>query len=59
MLREIVSGGPTGVDRAALEVALALGLAVGGGRPPGRRAEDGVIPARDPIGGERKNNGLV
>jgi hypothetical protein len=49
MLREIVSGGPTGVDRAALEVGLALGLTVGGGCPPGRRAEDGVIPARYPL----------
>lgn len=49
MLREIVSGGPTGVDRAALAVPLALGLAVGGGCPPGRRAEDGRIPARDPL----------
>ena len=59
MLEKIVSGGQTGVDRAALDVGLALGLAVGGGCPPGRRAEDGVIPARDPIVGERKNNGLV
>jgi hypothetical protein len=40
----IVSGGQTGVDRAALDAALALGLTVGGWCPLGRRAEDGPIP---------------
>ncbi len=45
----IVSGGQTGVDRAALDVALALGLACGGWCPRGRRAEDGRIPARYPL----------
>ena len=49
MLYKLISGGQTGVDRAALDVALALGLAVGGGCPPGRRAEDGVIPDRYPL----------
>ena len=51
MLMKIVSGGQTGVDRAALDVALALalGLPVGGGCPKGRRAEDGVIPDRYPL----------
>jgi hypothetical protein len=42
----IVSGGQTGVDRAALDVALELGMACGGWCPKGRRAEDGVIHAR-------------
>ena len=46
---EIVSGGQTGVDRAALDVALALGLACGGWCPRGRRAEDGPLPARYPL----------
>ena len=46
---KIVSGGQTGVDRAALDVALALGLACGGWCPLGRRAEDGPIPARYPL----------
>jgi hypothetical protein len=46
---KIVSGGQTGVDRAALDVALTLGLAVGGWCPQGRRAEDGVIPERYPL----------
>ena len=45
----IVSGGQTGADRAALDVALALGLPCGGWCPRGRRAEDGPIPARYPL----------
>ena len=36
----IVSGGQTGADRAALDVALALGLQYGGWCPPGGWAED-------------------
>jgi hypothetical protein len=43
--RRIVSGGQTGVDRAALDVAIALGIPHGGWCPRGRRAEDGVIAA--------------
>ena len=43
---KIISGAQTGVDRAALDVALELGLAIGGWIPLGRRAEDGRIPAR-------------
>jgi predicted Rossmann fold nucleotide-binding protein DprA/Smf involved in DNA uptake len=46
---EIVSGGQTGVDRAALDIALELGLRCGGWCPSGRRAEDGAIPARYPL----------
>ena len=46
---KIISGGQTGVDRAALDVGLALGLPVGGWCPKGRRAEDGVIPDRYPL----------
>ncbi|MGO8056497.1 YpsA SLOG family protein, partial [Rhizobium leguminosarum] len=45
----LVSGGQTGVDRAALDVALRLGIACGGWCPRGRRAEDGIIPARYPL----------
>ncbi len=40
----VVSGGQTGVDRAALDAALQLGLPIGGWCPSGRRAEDGRIP---------------
>jgi predicted alpha/beta-hydrolase family hydrolase len=39
-----VSDGQSGVDRAALDVALELGIACGGWCPRGRKAEDGVIP---------------
>ena len=46
---KIVSGGQTGVDRAALDVALELGLEAGGWAPRGRPAEDGVIPDRYPM----------
>ena len=43
---QIVSGGQTGVDRGALDVAIALGIPHGGWCPKGRLAEDGRIPAR-------------
>ncbi|MGE0353714.1 MAG: putative molybdenum carrier protein [Gemmatimonadales bacterium] len=45
----IISGAQTGVDRAALDVALKLGIPCGGWCPAGRRAEDGVIPTRYPV----------
>ena len=45
MLRKIISGGQTGVDRAALDVAMRLGIAHGGWVPKGRLAEDGPLPA--------------
>lgn len=48
-LLKIISGGQTGVDRAALDVALELGLPCGGWCPRGRRAEDGVIAERYPL----------
>ena len=43
---KIVSGGQTGVDRAALDWAIAHGVRHGGWCPKGRRAEDGIIPRR-------------
>lgn len=43
-VRKIVSGGQTGVDRAALDVALFLDIEHGGWCPAGHRAEDGRIP---------------
>jgi hypothetical protein len=46
MIAKVVSGGQTGVDRAALDVALELGVPHGGWCPAGRRAEDGRIPDR-------------
>src|SRR5688572_26590013 len=49
LVRRIVSGGQTGVDRAALDVALELGIPCGGWCPKGRLAEDGRIPDRYPL----------
>lgn len=43
--QRIVSGGQTGVDRAALDAALAAGVPCGGWCPAGRAAEDGPIPS--------------
>jgi hypothetical protein len=44
MLKKIISGGQTGVDRAALDAAIRLGIAHGGWVPKGRLAEDGPLP---------------
>ena len=49
MLKKIISGGQSGVDRAALDVALELGIPCGGWCPKGRKAEDGAIPALYPL----------
>ena len=48
-IEKIVSGGQTGVDRAALDVALELGIPCGGWCPKGRKAEDGPIDIRYPL----------
>jgi hypothetical protein len=44
MIVKIISGGQTGVDRAALDVAIQLGIPHGGWVPKGRLAEDGPLP---------------
>lgn len=46
MAFQIVSGGQTGVDRAALDAAIAAGVAHGGWCPATRWAEDGPLPQR-------------
>ena len=48
-IEKIISGGQTGVDRAALDVALELGIPCGGWCPKGRKAEDGRIDPRYPL----------
>lgn len=45
-LEKVVSGGQTGVDRAALDAAIALHIPHGGYCTKGRRAEDGYITFR-------------
>lgn len=48
-VRRIVSGGQAGVDRAALDVAMALRIPCGGWCPRNRYAEDGRIEDRYPL----------
>lgn len=45
----IISGGQTGVDRAALDAALESGTQAGGWCPEGRKAEDGRISDSYPL----------
>ena len=46
---KVVSGGQTGVDRAALDAALEYGVECGGWCPEGRLADDGSIDPRYPL----------
>jgi hypothetical protein len=43
MLKKIISGGQTGADQAALDVAIKLGIPYGGWIPKGRITEKGVL----------------
>ncbi len=45
-IKKIISGGQTGVDRAALDIALELAIVHGGYCTKGRRAEDSIIPSK-------------
>ncbi len=45
MIEKIISGGQTGVDRAALDAAREKGIPYGGALPRGRRTENGPLPA--------------
>jgi Circularly permutated YpsA SLOG family len=62
-LKRVVSGGQTGVDRGALDAALAAKFTCGGWVTADRMAEDGIIPARYaliplPNGGYRQRTRL-
>lgn len=45
----IISGGQTGVDRAALDFAIRHHIPCEGWCPKGRKAEDGIIPIHYPL----------
>lgn len=49
ILHTVISGGQTGVDRAALDAAVKLGFTIGGWCPRGGKAEDGAIPQKYPL----------
>jgi len=49
LCQKIISGGQTGVDRGTLNACLELDFPCGGWCSAGRRAEDGVIPAKYPL----------
>ena len=46
MIKKIISGAQTGADRAALDFAINNEIPYGGWVPKGRKAEDGIIPAK-------------
>lgn len=46
MIRKIISGGQTGADRAALDVAIKMNIPHGGWIPKGRLTEEGPLPDR-------------
>ena len=46
---KIISGGQTGVDQAALNVAISLNFECGGWCPPGRICDNGKIPDLFPL----------
>jgi len=43
MVKKIISGGQTGADQAALDVAIQLGISHGGWIPKGRLTENGML----------------
>jgi Circularly permutated YpsA SLOG family len=49
MIERVLSGGQTGVDRAALDAARAARIPIGGWCPRGRRAADGAIAHEYPL----------
>jgi hypothetical protein len=55
---KIISGGQTGIDRAALDIALERGIESGGWCPTGRLDESGRIPDRYPVE-ELENGGFT
>jgi hypothetical protein len=46
MVKKIISGGQTGVDQAALDVAIKLDIPHGGWIPAGRKTDAGLLPSK-------------
>ncbi len=46
MIQKIISGAQTGADRAGIDAAIESGVDYGGWLPHGRKAEDGIVPAK-------------
>jgi hypothetical protein len=46
MLKKIISGGQTGADRAAIDLAIKLNIPHGGWIPKGRKTESGPLPLK-------------
>ncbi len=46
VVRKIISGGQSGVERAALDLAIQLGISHGGWVAPGRLVDDGLLPVQ-------------
>ncbi|MBW1821972.1 MAG: putative molybdenum carrier protein, partial [Deltaproteobacteria bacterium] len=44
MIKKIISGGQTGADQAAIDVAINMGIPYGGRLPKGRKTEKGPLP---------------
>ena len=60
MIEKLVSGGQTGADNAALDVALHHNFSHGGWGPKGRLSLDGAIPAQYLLfGAQHKDQDLL
>lgn len=46
MIEKLISGGQTGVDRLAYDVAIHMGIPYDGTVPKNRRSEDGIVPMK-------------
>ena len=56
MIKKVISGGQTGVDRIGLEVAKELGIPTGGTAPKGYRTEYGQDPTLKKFGLEEDDS---
>ncbi len=59
IVRKIISGGRSGVERAALDLAIQLGISHGGWVPHGRMVDDGRLASRYRLSETALTDGLV